>query len=218
MNSKPYTVHIYEGEASLIGKWTLQCPNVETGGDLFGHWINEDEIVIEAVLCQNPFRTSNSFSQDEQYLRNVEELTNDHGLCNIGSWHSYSMNISEDTCEDVDTVWRHQPTPGKFLLLVATIDTETGSPKVQMDFNLYETTRKEYKVIPISDIEILPREIPIGANEQTFEGSRIVVEGHSSVIFSSTETSIQCTGKPEQARRKCRYETSRAGSRPTGSK
>ena len=92
MNSRPYTVHIYEGEASLTSKWTLQYPNTETGGDLFGLWLNESEIVIQAVLGpgQNCRRTTNSFFQDEQYLNNVAELLiHNQGLCKVGSWRSH---------------------------------------------------------------------------------------------------------------------------------
>ena len=165
MNSTHYIVRIYEGEASLISKWILQYPDAEIGGDLFGHWINEDEIVIEAVVAQN-CHTRTPFSLDGQYRSNVEALlTSNHGLENIGSWHSYSLINKPEACDDVETVWRHQPTPGRFLLLIATVDTETGSPKVQMELDVYETTREEYKVVPVINIEILQGQSPIRVNE-----------------------------------------------------
>ena len=73
MNSRPYTVHIYENEATLLSKWTLQYPNIETGGDLFGLWLNANEVVIQAAIGpgQNCRRTRTSFLQDEQYLNSV---------------------------------------------------------------------------------------------------------------------------------------------------
>ena len=177
MNSKPYTVHIYEGEAGLISKWTLQYYNIETGGDLFGLWLSESEVVIQAVLGpgQNCRRHVTSFFQDEQYLSNVGGLlTNNEGLCNVGSWHSHhTMNIPDPSRGDKDTVWRHLPSPGRFLLLIAIIDTKTGSPKVQMGFSLFESTNKGNKIIPMK-LEILQGQSPIRENEVV---SRKMLEG-----------------------------------------
>ena len=180
MNSRPYTVHIYEGEARLISNWTLQYPNIETGGDLFGLWLNENEVVIQAVLGpgQNCRRTTTSFFQDEQYLSNVGGLlTHNQGLCNVGSWHSHhTMNIPDPSRGDRDTVWRHLPTPGRFLLLIATIETKTGTPKVKMGFNLFESTSEGNKMVPMK-LEILQKQSPIRANNalscQMLEGAEV---------------------------------------------
>ncbi len=186
MNSRPFTVHFYEGEASLTSKWTLQYPNIETGGDLFGLWLNESEVVIQAVLGpgQNCRRTTNSFLQDEQYLNNVAELLiHNEGLCIVGSWRSHhTMNIPEPSRGDSDTVWRYMPTPGRFLLLIATIETKTGAPIVQMGFNLFESTSEGNKMIPMK-LEILQGQSPIRANKtvssQIFEGAEVTAEMNS---------------------------------------
>ena len=180
MNSKPYSVHIYESEASLISKCTLQYYDIETGGDLFGLWLSESEVVIQAVLGpgKNCRRQVTSFFQDEQYLSNVGGLlTNHEGLCNVGSWHSHhTMNIPDPSRGDRDTVWRHLPSPGRFLLLIAIIDTKTGSPKVELGFNLFESTNKGNKIIPMK-LEILRGQSPIRANEvlsrKMLEGSEV---------------------------------------------
>ena len=180
MDSKPYTVHIYADEAGLISEWTLEHSNIETGGDIFGLWLTTNEVVIQAVLGpgQNCRRTATSFFQDEQYLSNVGGLlTNNHGLCNVGSWHSHhTMNLPEPSRGDRDTVWRHLPTPGRFLLLIATIDMKTGSPKVLMGFNLFESTNEGKEVIPMN-LEILEGKSPIRANEglsrKMLEGSEV---------------------------------------------
>jgi hypothetical protein len=185
MDSRPYTVHIYEDEASSISMWTLQYPNIETGGDIFGLWLNESEVVIQAVLGpgQNCRRTTTSFFQDEQYLSRVGGLlTNSQGLCNIGSWHSHhTMNLPEPSRGDKDTVWRHLPTPGRFVLLIATIEMKTGAPKVQMGFNLFESTNKGNKVIPMK-LKILQGQSPIRANKavssQMLEGAEVTAEVH----------------------------------------
>ncbi|CAB4040160.1 Hypothetical predicted protein [Paramuricea clavata] len=168
MDSRSCIVHIYEDEASRISKWTLQYPNIETGGDIFGLWLNENEVVIQAVIGpgQNCRRTSTWFFQDEQYLNSVGELLiRDEGLCVVGSWRSHhTMNIPEPGHEDKDTVWRHLPTPGRFVLLIATIEMKTGAPKVQMGFNLFESTSEGNKVIPMK-LEILQGRSPVRANK-----------------------------------------------------
>lgn len=180
MDSRPYTVHIYESEAKLISQWTLQYSNKETGGDLFGLWINENEIVIQAVLGpgQNCRRTATSFFQDEQYLSKVgESLTQDQGLCNVGSWHSHhTMNLPDPSRGDKDTVWKHLPTPGRFVLLIAAIKTETGAPKVEMGFNLFESTIKGNKLTSLK-LDILQGKSPIRANNAI---SSKVLEGAES--------------------------------------
>ena len=192
MDSKPYTVHIYEDEASRISKWTLQYPNIETGGDIFGLWLNENEVVIQAVLGpgRNCRRTATSFFQNEQYLSRVGGLlTNSQGLCNVGSWHSHHiMNLPEPSRGDKDTVWRHLPTPGRFLLLIATIEMKTGAPKVQMGFNLFESTKKGNKVITMK-LEILQGQSPIRANEALSRQMSTGAEVHSEMPHP--EASVQ---------------------------
>ena len=178
MTSTSYTVHIYEDEATRISKWTLEYPNIETGGDLFGLWLNENEVVIQAVLGpgKNSRRTTTSFFQDEKYLSKAGSLlTHDQGLCNVGSWHSHhSLNLSEPSRGDKDTVWRHLPTPGRFLLLISNIETKTRLPKVQMNFNLFESTKKGNKMKSMK-ISIIQGQSPIRANKevssQILEGS-----------------------------------------------
>ncbi|XP_028393423.1 uncharacterized protein LOC114517800 [Dendronephthya gigantea] len=167
MDAKPYTVYIYGGEAELISMWTLRYTNIETGGDIFGLWMNENELVIQAVLGpgQNCRRTPTSFFQDEEYLSKAGEvLTINQGLCNIGSWHSHhSMNLPEPSCGDRDTIWRHLPNPGRFLLLIAMIEWRNDGPRVSMAFNLFEATSQGEKVTRMK-LEILEGESPIRAN------------------------------------------------------
>ena len=189
MESRPYTVHIYESEAKRISKWTLRYPNIETGGDLFGLWLNANEIVIQAVLGpgQNCRRTATSFFQDEQYLSEVgESLTQEQGLCNIGSWHSHhTMNLPDPSRGDKDTVWKHLPTPGRFVLLIAAIKTETETPKVEMGFNLFESTVKGNKMTSMK-LDILQGVSPVHANK-----------GISSKILEGAESDSKKKDYPE---------------------
>ena len=168
MNSTPYMVHIYESEATLISRWTLEYLNIETGGDLFGLWLNANEIVIQAAIGpgEKCHRTATSFFQDEKYLSKVgQSLTQDQGLCNVGSWHSHhTMNLPDPSRGDKDTVWKHLPTPGRFVLLIAAIKTETGAAKVEMRFNLFESTIEGNEVTSMK-LNILQGESPIRANK-----------------------------------------------------
>ena len=162
MTSGPYTVHIYESEATLISRWTLEYPDIETGGDLFGLWLSANEIG-PGQKCR---RTVTSFFQDEQYLNGVGGLLiRDHGLCRVGSWHSHhTMNLPDPSRGDKDTVWKHLPTPGRFVLLIAAIKTEAGAAKVEMGFNLFESTTDENQMTPMK-LNILQGESPIQANK-----------------------------------------------------
>ena len=174
MTSIPYTVHIYEDEATRISKWTLQYPNIETGGDLFGLWLNENEVVIQAVLGpgKNSRRTTTSFFQDEKYLSKAGSLlTHDQGLCNVGSWHSHhEMNISHGEC----TTCEHLPTPGRFLLLIANNETKNGATKIAMRFNLFESSDEGNEIVAMN-ISIVQGESPIRVDKevssQILEGS-----------------------------------------------
>ena len=167
MNSRLYTVHIYENEATLLSKWTLQYPNIETGGDLFGLWLNANEVVIQAAIGpgQNCRRTRTSFLQDEQYLNSVGELLIYYqGLCRVGSWLSHASDTPESSPDDNENVWRQLPTPGRFILLTAVIKTETETPKVEMGFNLFESVIQGNKITPMK-LDILQGESPIRANK-----------------------------------------------------
>ena len=208
MNSRSCTVHIYGDEASRISKWTLQYPNIETGGDIFGLWLNENEVVIQAVIGpgQNCRRTATSFFQDEQYVNSVGELLiRNEGLCLVGSWLSHrTMNIPGPGRDDKDTVWRHLPTPGRFVLLIATIEMKTEAPKVQMGFNMFESTSEGNKVIPMK-LEILQGQSPIRANKavssRMLESAEITADPEPQRPESSVQSGLT---EPEVNEQRCR--------------
>ena len=189
MTSGPYTVHIYESEATLISRWTLEYLNIETGGDLFGLWLSANEIVIQAAIGpgEKCHRTVTAFFQDEQYLNGVGGLLiRNHGLCRVGSWHSHhTMNLPDPSRGDKDTVWKHLPTPGRFVLLIAAIKTESGAAKVEMGFNLFESTTDGNQMTPMK-LNILQGESPIQANKAI---SLKVLEGAE--LHSRTKSSAE---------------------------
>lgn len=155
---------IYEEEAKLISKLTLQYPNIETGGDLFGLWQNESEVVVQLAIGpgENCRRTPTAFFQDERYLGSVGNyLTSNQGLCNIGEWHSHhSLNLPEPSAGDKQTIWRHLPRYGlnRFLLFITTINKERGQPRADIHSFIFTSPENEssrggmfptsYKLLP----------------------------------------------------------------------
>ena len=118
--------------------------NIETGGDLFGLWKNENEVVVQLVTGPGKHcrRTTTAFFQDPTYLSSVGEfLTSAKGLCNIGEWHSHHrLNLPEPSGGDKATVWRNMPSCGlkRFLLIIATI-----TPEGQVNINGFMFTAPE---------------------------------------------------------------------------
>ena len=139
-NQRP-TMLIYPEEKEFLRNSTLQYPNIETGGDLFGLWQNESEVVVQLVTGPGEYcrRTPTAFFQDRTYLSNVGGyLTTAKGLCNIGEWHSHHrLNLPEPSGGDKATVWRNMPGCGlkRFLLIIATI-----TPSGQVDINGFMLT------------------------------------------------------------------------------
>jgi hypothetical protein len=110
LHSRPeFTVYIDEDERAQIEKWVALKDNIETGGDLFGLWVNSYTAVVQFVLGpgQNCKRTAVSFYQDIEYLREAGNyLTQQHGLCNIGQWHSHHrLSLTRPSGGDENTVW-----------------------------------------------------------------------------------------------------------------
>ncbi|CAB4022172.1 Hypothetical predicted protein [Paramuricea clavata] len=80
-----FKVYINQGEWAQICAWVLKHKKIETGGDLFGLWLDEQTAVVQFVLgpgekCE---RTTTSFFQDVDYLHEAGTyLTKHHGICN----------------------------------------------------------------------------------------------------------------------------------------
>ena len=45
-----FEVYINEGEMYQIQEWVLKHKNIETGGDLYGLWLNDHTTVVQFVL------------------------------------------------------------------------------------------------------------------------------------------------------------------------
>lgn len=113
---KDFKVYINEGERKRIEEWVKLKPDIETGGDLFGLWLDNDTAVVQFALGpgEGCSRTETSFFQDTDYLeRTGNFFTRQHGLCNIGQWHSHhKLALSEPSNGDHNTVWSNMPLTG----------------------------------------------------------------------------------------------------------
>lgn len=162
--TKDLKVFMFQEDLEMMSKLVLRCPNVETGGDLFGLWTTEGDAVLHIVLGpgKDCSRTDVSFNQDIPYLqRNGELLTNKYMLCHIGEWHSHhQMHLFHPSQGDSSTVIRHYPrgTSG-FLLIIANI---RGPDHVMFSPYLYtEESRSTYTksgdVIPLRNENVFKK-------------------------------------------------------------
>ena len=137
-NRQKFTVYINEGEKHQIEEWVKIWPNTETGGDLFGAWIDDHTAVVQFVLGpgRNCSRTGASFYQHVDYLRDAGSyLTQQHGLCNIGQWHSHhQLGLTRPSGGDENTVWSNMPKLGlnRYIVFIATI---TGGSRSYYPYN-----------------------------------------------------------------------------------
>ena len=124
---KSFNVYINKGEMYQIQEWVSKHQNIGTGGDLFGLWLDDHTAVVQFVLgpgkkCR---RTTTSFFQDVEYLQQGGSyLTDKHGLCNIGQWHSHHrLSLSKPSHGDENTVWGNMPVLGlnRYILFIANI-------------------------------------------------------------------------------------------------
>ena len=143
-DGRNFQVFMDQGEMDQIHQWVLKKDNIETGGDLFGLWIDEHTAVVQFVLGpgQGCRRTTASFYQDVDYLEKADKyLTKHHGLCNIGQWHSHHrMSLCRPSGGDENTVWGNMPKLGlsRYIVLIATIQGDHSGPRVNVDCFLFE--------------------------------------------------------------------------------
>lgn len=136
-------VLIYRSEALRIARFVHEYPDVETGGDLFGHWTHSGNPVISYVLgpgCLSQHRVT-SFYQDERFLHDVGTRLYDHyGLQHVGEWHSHhrlGLNCPSDG--DITTIENGMGKQGwdRFLLMIATLRESVDSPVIH-NYYLFE--------------------------------------------------------------------------------
>ena len=154
-DTRPFQVFIYEDELENIREWVRKKTDIETGGDLFGLWIDQHTVVVQLVLgpgekCR---RSETSFYQDLDYLaQSGEAITKGHGLCNIGQWHSHHrLGLPRPSSGDETTVWENMPGLGlnRFVVFIATIEGVDSLPEVNIEPFLFEIQNETGDKLPV---------------------------------------------------------------------
>ncbi len=124
---------IYQSELEYLSRYTLDYPNIETGGQLFGFWKEDGTPVVTFVI--GPGKNANHevafFQQDIEYLEKIgNSLTNYHGLKHIGEWHSHhKLGLERPSGHDAANIQEKIDEYGfsQFLLCIGTISASKSS-------------------------------------------------------------------------------------------
>ena len=123
----PSKAIILRSAYDLLSKFILDYPNIETGGQLFGHWTADGTPIV--LFAIGPGENSNHqatfFNQDIPYLQEVGTLlVKRFNLQHIGEWHSHhQLGLAVPSGHDARTMAtsieeRHL---SKFLLCIANV-------------------------------------------------------------------------------------------------
>ena len=119
-------VYFYKNDYNRVCEEIYVHPHIETGGNLFGLWTTEENVVVHAALgpgekCR---RTDVSFHQDIEYMSRVGTFLNKKFmLCHIGEWHSHhQLSLNKPSSGDNRTIRQNYPNGVKtFLVIIGNI-------------------------------------------------------------------------------------------------
>ena len=99
---------IYRSEIDFVSRCILDCPNIETGGELFGFWTAGGIPVVLFAIGPGPNANHQTafFNQDIGYLERVgRRLFAKYGLLHIGEWHSHhQLGLAQPSAHDATTM------------------------------------------------------------------------------------------------------------------
>lgn len=124
---------IYQSEFEYLAKCILDRNDIETGGQLFGHWTSGGTPVILYAIGPGPNANHQPtfFNQDVEYLVKVGHLLKRRfGLHHIGEWHSHhQLGLDHPSRYDVQTMTSTIRGKGlkRFLLCIGTCSSDAAS-------------------------------------------------------------------------------------------
>lgn len=140
-SNQPATIAlIYRSELDYISRCILDCPNIETGGQLFGYWTAERVPVVLYAIGPGPHANHQGafFNQDVDYLTRVGKPLIEHfGLQHIGEWHSHhQLGLAQPSSHDANTMLTtiRDKHLGQFLLCIGNC-TSTSSTLNAFNFS-----------------------------------------------------------------------------------
>lgn len=102
------SIFIYESELDYISRCILDYPNIETGGNLFGHYTKNGIPVIEYVIGpgESAMHKKTEFRQEKKYLEEIyTRISESFVLSEIGAWHSHhQLDLPHPSGGDIRTV------------------------------------------------------------------------------------------------------------------
>lgn len=141
---------VYQSEMDFVSRCILDCPNIETGGELFGFWTATGIPVVLFAIGPGPNANHQAtfFNQDVDYLVRVGRgLIRRFGLQHIGEWHSHhQLGLAEPSAHDAQTMTSciNQRHLGRFLMGLGNCD---GDCSTFAAFEFVEG-RKEFRSLP----------------------------------------------------------------------
>jgi len=162
-----HKVLVYENEARNVANLTLQYPDIETGGSLFGYWTHGGSPIVAFASGPGLRSTHNatSFYQEEAYLHDLGTTLYDrHGLQHIGEWHSHhQLGLNRPSGGDVRTIrlGMQQKSWARFLLLISTIKN-VAEGVVLKNYFLFTDEREDPEPLRIL---LLPGKSPFRTGE-----------------------------------------------------
>lgn len=138
---------IYRSELDYISRCILDCPDIETGGQLFGFWSAKGEPVVLFAIGPGPHANHEVafFNQDLDYLTKVGgELVERFGLHHIGEWHSHHrLGLARPSGHDAANMSTNieRENLGRFLLCIGNCD---GYSSVLNAYNFVQGEGDDY--------------------------------------------------------------------------
>ena len=142
------TVLVYQSELDYISRCIMDCPNIETGGQLFGFWTVTGIPVVLFAIGPGPKANHSHafFNQDVDYLLKVgNHLISKYGLQHIGEWHSHhKLGLARPSSHDASTMVNciRKQNLGRFLLCIGNCSDYSSTLNA---FNFSQKAGYDYK-------------------------------------------------------------------------
>ena len=115
-------VYFYSNDYNRVCAEIYHRPDMETGGNLFGRWTPEGNVVVHAALGpgRNCKRTDVSFHQDIEYMSRVGNfLKENFMLFQIGEWYSHhQLSLNKPSSGEKRTVRQNYLKGVKMFLVI----------------------------------------------------------------------------------------------------
>jgi len=133
----------YQNILDLIASYTLDFPDTETGGDIFGFWTHTGCPIVQVITGpgENAHRSVVSFHQDINYLKSIHAVLHErHGMQHLGAWHSHHiLDLAKPSGYDIETAIAglHQSNLERLFIIISNIREE------RIDINGFLFRQKE---------------------------------------------------------------------------